>query len=125
MMNDPVIERFVKPLAILSQNAVDYCNACALQNRERLPAMSRVRIGRAHNHLFYPGGDDRFRAWRRASMSAARFEGDVERCAFHALPASLCILERFNLRMRFASAFVPAFPDHPAVFDQHGADHWI
>ena len=97
----------------------------AYQNFECLAAMFRIGVRRADNDAPNAGGFDGVGARRRAAVRAARFECDIKRRAFGAVPTSLRIANRFHFRVRFARAMMPALADDFGVLHQHRADHWV
>lgn len=58
-------------------------------------------------------------------MRAARFQSDEKRCAARFVSAAVGIAQRFDLRVRFAGAMMPAAADDFSVSDQHRANHGI
>src|SRR5437016_4728382 len=87
--------------------------------------MARIRIYRAGDDALDSGGDNRVGARRRATVSTARFKGDVKRCAFWAVTSLLRRAKSLDFRMGFAGAPVPALADDSASLDQNRPNYRI
>ena len=93
--------------------------------REAPPGVARIGIGRAGHHPPDAGGDDRFRARRRAALRATRFESDVERGVFGIVSPFLRVADGFDFRVRLSRLPMPALADDLPAPDQHRADQRI
>src|SRR5665213_1992928 len=100
-------------------------NSRAPQNLKTFARMFWIRVSCPSDNFFYAGGNNFFRAWRRAAMRAAWFERDVKGRAARIEIVFFCVEQRLDFRVRQTRAPMPAAPDDFAAFDQHRADHRI
>src|SRR4029079_19268862 len=92
------------------------------QSLEAAPVHFRVRVADRGHHAGDACLHDRVRARGRRPVVRAGLEGDVQRRPPRMLTGRR---ERGDLRVRGASARVPALADHFAVAYQHGADQRV
>jgi hypothetical protein len=115
-----MIERLVQQLTFLCQHARRDLYSRAAQEVKPFAAVTRIGVGRTRHDPENACADNGLRARRSASMSATWLEGDIKRGAFGMITASLCSAKRFDFRVRFSGAPMPAAAYNPAVLDQHG-----
>ena len=122
-MGDPVIENQIQVRALALAHAGDHLDARRAQQFEAAPGVGRVRIGRAHDHVFDAGGNDRLGTGAGAAWRRARFERDVED---RAGPGRFSAREqRQSLGMRSAVGRRRAFAYDLTIFDDERTHHRI
>ena len=121
--DNPFVERFVKPCALLCQDALSQPNACIPQPRNAFAQVTWIYVDGADNYVSDSSLEDCVCARGRAPDCGTGFQSNIQ-CSASRNGGSE-IAQAFDLSMVVASSAMVAFCYYPIVNDQNGSDSGI